>query len=52
MKGMKCVRIEQVKHAAGEREHRKGADAARTLGVGASEKIFERQAEKQTQAEK
>ena len=44
--------IEQVEHAAGERQHGKGANAARTLGVGAGEKILECQAEKQAQAEK
>ena len=46
------VGIEQVKYAAAEREHRKRADAARTLGVGAGEKFFECQPEKQAQAEK
>ena len=43
--------IEQVEHAAGERQHGKSANAARTLGVGAGEKILECQAEKQAQAE-
>ena len=42
-------RIEQVEHAAGEREHRKRADAARAPGVGAGEEILEGQAEKQAQ---
>ena len=45
-------RIEQVEHAAGERQHRKGADAARAPGVGAGEEILEGQAEKQAQRHK
>ena len=50
--GDEMIWIEQVEHAATERQHRKCANAARTLGVGASEKIFESQPEKQAQAEK
>lgn len=45
-------RIEQVEHAAGERQHRKRADAARAPGVGAGEEILEGEAEKQAQRHK
>jgi hypothetical protein len=44
-------RIEHVKDAAGGGEHRKGANAARALGVAVSEKVLEGEAEKQAQAE-
>ena len=44
--------IEQVEHAAAERQHRKGADAARAPGVGAGEEILEGEAEKQAQCQK
>jgi hypothetical protein len=43
--------IEQVKRAAAEREQRKGANAARALGIGAREKILKGQSEEQAQAE-
>jgi hypothetical protein len=46
------VRIQQVKYAAAEREHRERANAAGALGIAMSEKIFECQPEKQTQAKK
>ena len=45
-------RIEQVEHAAGKRQHRKRADAARAPGVGAGEEILEGEAEKQAQRHK
>ena len=44
-------RIEQVEHAAAERQHRKGADAARTPGVGAGKEILEGEAQKQAQCQ-
>ena len=38
--------IEQVEHAAGNRQHRKSADPARTPQVGAGKEILESEAEK------
>ena len=46
------VGIEQIKHAAGEREQRKGADAAGPPLVGVREIFLECQPEKEAQAEK
>ena len=50
--GDEMLGIEQVKHAAGERQHRKGTDAAWTFGIGTREKILECQPKKQAQAQK
>src|ERR1700721_1054048 len=49
--GDEMRRIERVEAAAGRGEHRKGANATRTLGVAVGEKVLEREAEKQAQAE-
>jgi hypothetical protein len=43
--------IEQIKHAACEREHRKGADAAGPSPRRLREKILESKPEEETQAE-
>jgi hypothetical protein len=51
-KGEEMRRVEQVEHAPRRGEQGKGANAARTLGIGAGEKVLECQAEKQAQAEK
>lgn len=45
-------RIEKVEDAAGQRQHRESADAARPLRIRASEEIFKRQAEKEAQPKK
>ena len=45
-------RIEQIKYAAGKREHRKGTNAAGTAFVGMGKVVFKSEAEKETQAEK
>ena len=48
--GNEMGRIEKIEHAAAQREHRKGADAAGPSLVGVRKKIFESQAEKEAQA--
>jgi hypothetical protein len=45
-------RIEEVEDAAGKRQHRESADAARPLRIRAGEEIFKRQAEKEAQPKK
>jgi hypothetical protein len=44
--------VEQIKRAAGERQQRKGANAAGTALIGMGEEFLEGEAEKKTQAEK
>jgi hypothetical protein len=45
-------RLEQIEHAAGEREHRKRANAAGALLRDTGEEILEREAEEKAQAQK
>jgi hypothetical protein len=40
--------VEQIEHAAGEREHREGADATRPSPRGVREKILKGQSQEET----
>ena len=49
--GEEMGRVEEVEHAAGGGEDRKGADAARTPDVAVGEEVLISEAEKQAQAD-
>src|SRR5580704_15838330 len=51
-KGNAVRRIEQIEHAAGEREHRKSANAAWAPLRGMRKEILEREPEEKAQAQK